>query len=161
MCALLSRLQAVIRFSGSKITAPVLARSVELLQSLMAQPNENVRRLASTGVGAALVCMEPAQQAELVSQLLGVAAADASGAAAASSAGPIGKRIALYGALRFSPAVLAGHLQAVADIAVADAARDTVQLRQVAAGILGMILVLTHVSSRCTALTVLINACMA
>lgn len=46
---------------------------------------------------------------------------------------------------RFSPAVLSGHLVAVADIAVGDATRDTVQLRQVAAGILGMILILTTV----------------
>jgi hypothetical protein len=46
---------------------------------------------------------------------------------------------------RFSPNVLLGNLNDVLDIAVSDASKDTVQIRQVAAGILGMLLIFTHV----------------
>lgn len=81
----------------------MLLAGMLLLQTLMAQPNEAVRRLASTAVGAALSCMEPENQAELVNQLLSVSGgsdAVSSGGGAGGATGPIGKRIALYGALR-------------------------------------------------------------
>jgi hypothetical protein len=41
--------------------------------------------------------------------------------------------------------VLLGSLNEVIEIAVADAGKDTVQIRQLAAGILGMLLIFTHV----------------
>lgn len=67
----------------------------------MAQPNESVRRLASTAVGAALSCMDDAAQGEIVGQLLASSSGDAAAASGGSSSGPIGKRTALYGALRY------------------------------------------------------------
>ncbi len=47
---------------------------------------------------------------------------------------------------RFSPAVMAPHLAAVSEIALADSASDNVPLRQVAAGLIGTLLVEITVS---------------
>jgi hypothetical protein len=48
---------------------------------------------------------------------------------------------------RFSPSVMAPHLGVVADIALADSGSDTVPLRQVAAGLVGTLLV--EITVRC------------
>jgi hypothetical protein len=81
------------------------------LQTLMADPNDTVRRMAAFGVGAAVGFLEPEPQAALTEALVrgrgvsgGAGGAGASAAAGAGSSGDWlvvhGQRMAVYGAVR-------------------------------------------------------------